>query len=300
VEVAAIPKSKSNLAVSLVQNDKVINVTGTGFTIVFDKTLGTFSSIKKGTQDILTNEGGPRLHLWRAAHKNDDWFADRDWVKNGFRELKWNVIETTATQVDPATAQISVKLKGTGKNNFEITHDAVYTITGDGEITVTNNINSNNPKILIGRMGVRLILNKQLDQITYFGRGPMENYSDRKRASDIGLYSSSIAEQQTPYEKPMDCGNHEDVRWASIFQKNGTGIKVTSDKNLMQITALPYTDEELEKPEYKIDLPTSSATVLCISHKTLGVGSASCGPWTLDQFRTYAEPTSFSYTFKIL
>jgi len=110
---------------------------------------------------------------------------------------------------------------------------------------------------------------------------------------------SSVVEQMTPYEKPMDCGNHEDVRWANLFQKNGTGILVTSDKDLMQITALPFTDEELEKPEYKIDLPQSSATVLCISHNTLGVGSASCGPKPLDQYLVFAAPTIFSYILKI-
>jgi len=148
-------------------------------------------------------------------------------------------------------------------------------------------------------MGVRLMLNKQMDQISYFGRGPMENYSDRKRGFDIGLYSSSILEQLTPYEKPMDCGNHEDVRWVTISQKNAPGIHVMSDKNLMQITALPYTDEELEKPEYRIDLPQTSATVLCISHKTLGVGSAGCGPRPFEQYLVYAEPTTFSYTIKI-
>jgi beta-galactosidase len=215
------------------------------------------------------------------------------------KELKWTVLETSANKVDANTVQISVKLKGDGKNGFEVTHDAVYTVTGNGEITVSNKVDSNNPKLVVGRMGVRLILNKQLDQISFFGRGPMENYSDRKRAFDIGLYSSSIQEQMTPYEKPMDCGNHEDVRWAEISQKGGTGIKVTSDKDFMQITALPYTDEELEKPEYKIDLPQSSATVLCVSHKTLGVGSNGCGPRPLEQYQVFAEPTSFSYTIKI-
>jgi beta-galactosidase len=262
--------------------------------------LGTFTSIKKGAQELLTGEGGPRLHLWRAPHKNDDWYAEREWIKNGLKELKWSVIETTASQIDPGNVQISVKLRGEGKNSFEVTHDAVYTITGNGEITVSNKVNSNNAKLVVGRMAVRFMLNKQLDQISYFGRGPMENYSDRKRGFDVGLYSSSVLEQLTPYEKPMDCGNHEDVRWAEISQKNGTGIRVTSDKDLMQITALPYTDEELEKPEYKIDLPQSSATVLCICHKTLGVGSASCGPKPLDQYLIFASPTEFSYTFKIL
>jgi beta-galactosidase len=97
----------------------------------------------------------------------------------------------------------------------------------------------------------------------------------------------------------MDNGNHEDVRWAEISQKGGAALKVTSDKDLMQFTAIPYTDEEMEKVEYRIDLPQSSATVLCISHKTLGVGSNGCGPRPLPEYQVFAEPTSFTYTLKL-
>ena len=84
----------------------------------------------------------------------------------------------------------------------------------------------------------------------------------------------------TPYEKPMECGNHEDVRWASVATSSGAGITITADSTLLQVSALPYSDEEMEKVEYKIDLPSSKGTVLCISHKTLGVGSNGCGPPT--------------------
>ena len=299
VVIADKPVVETKFQLTLTQNEKEVSVKGKDFTLIFDKILGTFLSIKKGNQDLLTTAGGPRLHLWRAPHKNDDMWADRDWVKNGLKELKWTVTKVATSQTNPTTVQITVELKGEGKNNFEITHDAVYTITGNGEILVDNKVNSNNSKLVVARMGVRLMINKQMDQISYFGRGPMENYSDRKRGFDIGIYSSSILEQLTPYEKPMDCGNHEDVRWVTISQKNAPGIHIRSDKNLMQITALPYTDEELEKPEYRIDLPQTSATVLCISHKTLGVGSAGCGPRPFEQYLVYAEPTTFSYTIKI-
>lgn len=293
-------KPAATQTLKLKSNEQEFIVTGTDFTVVFDKTQGTFTHIKKGTLEILTGQGGPRLHLWRAPHKNDDMWAYNDWVKYGLNMLDWSVVKTSANQSDQSTVQILVQLKGEGKNNFEVTHDAVYSIAGNGEIKVSNKVNSNIPKLVVGRMGVRFLLNKNLSQITYFGRGPLENYSDRKRGSDVGLYSSSILQQLTNYEKPMDCGNHEDVRWVSVFRNNGTGIHVNSDENLMQITALPYTDEELNMPEYKIDLPQSSATVLCISHKTLGVGSAGCGPKPIDKYLVFAGSATFSYTIKIM
>jgi beta-galactosidase len=144
-----------------------------------------------------------------------------------------------------------------------------------------------------------LFLKKDLDQFEYFGRGPMENYADRKSGFDVGRYSSSIAQQQTPYEKPMDCGNHEDVRWANVSTAKGTGIAVKQVSELFQVTALPYSDEEMTDVEYKIDLPKSKGTVLCISHKTLGVGSYGCGPKPLEPYRVYAKDANFSYQIRL-
>ncbi|MDP4290805.1 MAG: glycoside hydrolase family 2 TIM barrel-domain containing protein [Bacteroidota bacterium] len=285
---------------TLSQNDKEITLKGNGFTMVFDKTAGTFTRIQEGTTNLLTGNGGPRLHLWRAPHRNDDMWAARDWDKNGLRDINWTVLDLSSKQSDPSTAQITVKLKGEGKSGFVVNHDVVYTIKGDGTITADNNVTSSNPQLVVARMGVRLMLDKQLDKLTYFGRGPMENYADRKRGFDVNVYSSTVKEQQTPYEKPMDCGNHEDVRWAKVTSANGMGLHAISDQNLMQITVLPYTDEELDLPEYKIDLPASSATVMCISHQTLGVGSAGCGPRPLPQYTVYAAPASFTYTLKML
>jgi len=286
--------------ITLLQDAKEFTVKGNDFSIVFDKTSGTFTRIAQGNTNLLTNNGGPRLHLWRAPHQKDDMWAAPDWNKNGLKELKWTVSELTATQVDPSTVQINVKLKGDGKAGFFVNHDAVYTIKGDGSISADNKVSSSNPQLVVGRMGVRLMLDKQLDRLSYFGRGPMENYSDRKRGFDVGLYKSSVKDQQTPYEKPMDCGNHEDVRWAELAAASGIGLHAISDKNLMQFTVLPYTDEELELPEYKIDLPVCSATVLCISHQTLGVGSNGCGPRPLPKYIVYAAPTTFTYTLKLI
>ncbi len=76
-------------------------------------------------------------------------------------------------------------------------------------------------------MGVRLFLDKKFDQVAYFGRGPMENYADRKRGFDVGVYSRMVKDQLTPYEKPMECGNHEDVRWAKVTTAVGSGTHGT-------------------------------------------------------------------------
>ena len=89
VEAVATKPDTAMNPVSLIQNDKEITVKGTGFNVVFDKVAGTFSSLEKNGVNMLLKDGGPRLHLWRAPHRNDDMWADRSWVTSGLRELKW-------------------------------------------------------------------------------------------------------------------------------------------------------------------------------------------------------------------
>jgi len=226
--------------------------------------------------------------------------ADRSWVNTGLRELTWATQNVSVEQKTPSTVVIIVKLLASGKNSFTINHDVVYTISGDGSILSENIVNSSDPKQVVARMGVRLLLDKQFDQAAYFGRGPMENYADRKRGFDVGIYKSTVKEQLTPYEKPMECGNHEDVRWAKVTTSSGSGLMAQSVTTLLQVSMLPYSDEEMDKVEYRIDLPQISSTVFTISHLTLGVGTAGCGPRPLPQYVVYAAPTTFSYILKLL
>jgi beta-galactosidase len=299
-QVLTIKPVTSVAPVSMNQTENEVVVKGTDFRVVFDKAKGTFSSLEKNGTNMLLKDGGPVLHLWRAPHRNDDMWADRSWVSSGIRELKWSVKAVSAEQKSPSYVTISVKLLAEGKNNFTVNHDVTYTISGDGTITANNSISSSNPQQVVAHIGVRLFLDKQLDQVFYFGRGPMENYADRKRGFDVGVYKSTVKEQLTPYEKPMECGNHEDIRWASVVNKTGAGIMALCDSSLLQTSILPYSDEELDKTEYRIDLPQSSSTVFCINYRTLGVGTAGCGPRPLPQYVVYAAPATFTYKLKLL
>ena len=299
-ETLAVTPDIINNPVTLVTRQTDITVAGSGFKVVFDKVSGTFTSLEKNGVNMLLKDGGPRLHLWRAPHRNDDMWADKSWVTSGLRELKWTTQSVNALQKTPSSVTITVSLLAEGKNNFTINHNVVYTISGDGSIKAENSINSSNPQQVLARIGVRMFLDKKYDQVSYFGRGPMENYADRKRGFDVGVYKSTVNEQLTPYEKPMDCGNHEDVRWAKVTAESGSGLMAQSDNTLLQVSVLPYSDEEMDNVEYRIDLPKSSATVFCISHLTLGVGTAGCGPRPLPKYVVYAGPASFTYIIRLL
>ena len=297
----AITKSIEKVQpLSLKQTEKVISIKGKGFSLEFDKAIGTFTRMERDGNNILAEGGGPMLHLWRAPHQTDDMWAYRNWDKKGLRELVWKVEKVSVVQTSSSVVTISVSLSAEGKDKYTVSHQVVYTISGNGIIKSSNQVDSNDTKMVLARMGVRMFLNTQYDKFEYFGRGPMENYADRKLGLFIGKYSSTVKEQQTPYEKPMECGNHEDVRWASVLNGTGSGLTVRNDTSLLQVSSLPYSDEELEKVEYKIDLPKSNKTVLCISHKTLGVGSNGCGPRPLPPYRVYADKAKFDYEIDLL
>ena len=300
VNVPVVPLATASGAPAWSATDSsTVLITAKGYTLEFDRHSGTFSKIEKNGINILEKDGGPKLHLWRAPHRKDDIWADRGWQKYGFRNIRWTVDGDVVVKDSAHALCISVNLTGTGKQGFTVHHQALYVIDNSGSIHSFNHVTFSDPNVVLARLGVRLRLNRALDQFRYYGRGPMENYSDRKSGSQAGVYSSDVYSQLTPYEKPMEAGNHEDVRWAVLSAGSKPVLRVQQDGMLMQVSALPYSDEDLEQTEYRIDLPPVHETVLCISKYTLGVGSNSCGPEPLPPYVVHANMADFSYVLQL-
>lgn len=295
INTLPVVEAKVTEPVKLVQNEQAATVSGSNFSVRFDKKSGFISQLTQNGTNLLVAEGAPKLHLWRAAHRTDDDWAFRQWEKYGVTTLQYTPVDFKVETVDNSTVKITSTTKADGKEGFGVYHTATYLVKGDGSIKVDNQIQFVGFKINLAKIGVRMMLDKKLDRMTFFGRGPFENYSDRKSAAEVGLYELGVNEQYE-YEKPMERGNHEDVRWAKLSGKDMPSLLIQSDEKLMQVAALPHTDEQMNPVEYKIDLPASTATVLSVSTKTLGVGSNSCGPQPLEQFKVAAENTQFSYT----
>ena len=298
VNTPSVVETKITQPVKLIQDAQTIKVTGDGFVVTFDKTSGFLSQLTKNGVNLLTSDGSPKLRLWRAVHRNDDMWAYYDWDKYGVDSLKFSLIDIQVEPVDNFSVRVTAKVKADGKEGFGAYHTATYLIKGDGSITVDNKIHFVGSRIVLASIGVRFLFDKKFDHVTYFGRGPIENYSDRKTAFDVGLYDLDV-NNQYEYEKPMERGNHEDVRWAELNGNGMPSLMVQSDENLMQFSALPHTDEQMFPVEYKIDLPPGTATVFCLSSKTLGVGSNSCGPKPLEKYYVWSDDTQFSYQLRI-
>lgn len=298
IELPVIPATETasnGSALEKTESGDEITIKGAHFSTTFNKQKGTFTSLVKNGKELLENQGGPMLHLWRAPHRDDDMWANWDWDKYGLKRLEWKTQNVSVQKNADNKYVISAELKGSGKEGFVVHHKATYTINGNGQIKVANDINFEGQKFSLARMGIRMFLDKELDSASYFARGPMENYADRKIGSDVGIYHASVQTLMTPYEKPMECGNHEDLRWIQLLSNGQTSLAVKNVDKLLQFSALPYSDEEMENVDYKIDLPRIKHTVLCISAKTLGVGSNGCGPRPLDEYRVFPEATTFNY-----
>jgi beta-galactosidase len=213
--------------------------------------------------------------------------------------LNWQVVSFTVAQ-QSQFIKLTVTTKGTGLLGFYVNHTAEYIVNAQGNIRVNNQVEFSDTAVVLARLGVRLFFDTSLRNVTYFGRGPQENYADRKTAADIGIYSSTIKAQLTPYEKPMEAGNHEDIEWVKLQSNTGAQIRFSAAGAALQMSALPYSDEELEKPAYRIDLPPSTKSVLCISAKTLGVGSNACGPKPMPGSTVLSKASGFSYEMRLL
>ena len=287
-------------ALSLRQDAESITVEGDQFSVTFDKLGGTISQITRGGAALLVNKGGPKLYLWRAPHRNDDQWASKAWDTYAINSLQTTVKELKATRLSDSSIVVEATLLEQGHQGWFATFTSAYTIASDGSIAVKNRFVPAGERIPLARIGVRMTLDKSLNRFTYLGRGPMENYSDRDRGSDVGLYSSSVEDQLTPYPKPMEAGNHEDIRWAALGGAGLPTLLAVSDGKLLQVSALPLLDEQLDAPAHSEDLPPSTSTVVTLDTRTLGVGSNSCGPKPMPQYMVWSDPTEFSYVLRLL
>jgi beta-galactosidase len=300
IKSAAPVGTISGEALKLTDGEKEIQITGKGFEVVFDKTTGLISQLKRDGVELLVPGKGPQLQLWRAPHRNDDMWAWKEWQAYGLNKLTWTTRSVTASQTPAGAVRIVADLLGIGSNRFQVSHNVAYTIYPDGSIAVDNAVNPSRNKIPLAHLGVRLELKKPFTDFSYLGRGPMENYADRKRGSDFGLYTSSVQKEFTPYSKPMECGNHEDVKWAALTGAKQPVLMAQAEGQDLQVAALPYSDDVMHPVAYSVDLPESTSTVMTISVHTLGVGSAGCGPRPLPQYVPLSAPESFSYILRLL
>lgn len=173
-----------------------------------------------------------------------------------------------------------------------------YTVTGDGQIKVREELIPDERLPEIPEVGMMLIMDGSFENLKWYGKGPHESYWDRATGARTGVYTGKVREQLVPYLRPQECGNKTEVRWMALTDQNGIGLMV-SGAPTVEINALPYTPAELEENDHVYKLPKSSKVALRINYRQMGVGGDdSWGAKTHPEFTLFAN-RNYSYTFNI-
>ena len=173
---------------ALSRNAERVTIQGSAFRVVFDAGTAEITELQRDGIQLLSDHGGPRLHLWRAPHRNDDLWAYDKWKAFGLDHLKNTVTSFSATATGPSTVRVTAVIRFTRSNGFTAVHTVAYTICGDATIAVDNDVRflASTKEFSLARVGVRMNLDRRFATLDYFGRGPMENYADRMRGADVG------------------------------------------------------------------------------------------------------------------
>jgi beta-galactosidase len=290
--------------VKLVQSGGTAVISGDNFQITFDTGSGTISQWSVGGTELLAS--GPLLNVWRSPTDNDgfkkapDWRSDKDlttWLAAGLNEVNHTVESVQVEQTADHEVKIRVAtIVDSAKAPEAFLHQQTVTITGDGAVEIANEVKAN-VDVNLPRVGLSLQLPSGFENFTWYGRGPVENYRDRKVGTAVGLYSSTVNEQFVPYVMPQENGNKTDVRWLSLTDENGVGLKVTADSALMEASVSHISAAELFKALHTNELERQEAVILNIDHAQAGLGGASCGPMTLEQYRL--RPGDYNFSFRL-
>ncbi|MBA4492901.1 glycoside hydrolase family 2 TIM barrel-domain containing protein [Paenactinomyces guangxiensis] len=274
--------------------DKQATVKGKDFEVVFDKEKGTVSSFKYNGKEMFKT--GPVPNFWRPPSDNDTFNGMKErtgtWRDAG-RNMK--VEEVTVRKINDKAVQIRVN--ATLPTLKESRYKATYIVYGSGDIVVRSTLAPGKGLPEIPAVGMELTIPEEFENFSWYGRGPQENYWDRNTGADVGVYKSTVDEQFFPYIKPQESGNKTDVRWATLTNKSGTGL-IISGQPLLEISALHYTEENIENVRHPNELTRQKDITLNINYKQMGVGN-SWSETALPEYMLYADkPYSYIYRLK--
>ena len=289
-------------ALSCEPSDHALQVVkGDGFEARFDTQTGTLYSLKYGKETIISDGNGPKLDALRAFTNNDNWFYS-SWFDKGLHNLKHRVTEYNIIKKGNGTVVLAFTVEsqapngakilgGTssgknsieeltdrpfGENDFKFTTNQIWTVYQDGSIELQAGITSNQPNLILPRLGYVMQIPQSYENFSYYGRGPIDNYPDRKSGQFIEQHKNKVKNEFVNFPKPQDMGNHEDVRWCALTNEAGAGALFIANEK-MSVSALPYSALDLILASHPYQLPTTQNTYLHLDVAVTGLGGNSCG-----------------------
>ena len=237
--------------------------------------------------DVLGMLSGLRMQAFRAPTDNDksfgNWLA-KDWKNHRLNApVVENIVPLRDTmRADGNTHQYKVEKYCYEKGAIVVTTD--YLTYTDGTVDIEQNYRFEGELPELPRLGLNFMLGEQYGNISWYGRGPIESYPDRKEATYIGRWESTLEEQYTPYPRLQDGGNHEEVTDLRLTDHRGHGIRISAIDTPFSFSALPYTAEDLAGATHDCELVPRKQVVVSIDAAGLGLGNSSCGPGVLKKY----------------
>ena len=299
---AAAPEGKIKLANG--KKDASIVVSADGMQVSFDKTTGWLNGYTAGSQNLLAEGGSLKPNFWRAVTDND-MGAQLQKKFQAWRNPKMNLENITAEKVKEGKAVVAKIVANYDMPDVQAKLHMTYTIDAKGNMDVQEKINKydNVKGNYLLRFGMVMNLPYNMDKSHFYGRGPIENYIDRKASQNVGLYTQSADDQFYPYIRPQETGTKSDIRWWQQTADNGVGLKLTAD-SLFDASALHYTiadlDEGMDKHQrHSYQVPKAKTTEWCFDLHQFGLGGEnSWGAWPLGKHRLWLEK-EMTFNFRL-
>jgi len=288
---------------TLDESNGVLTVGNDDFNLVASRETGLLEALRWQGQDFLIS--GPQLQIWRGPTDND---GIKGWTDETWRPLnKWRaqgldklavktVLAKAKRHKDGRITLLFEHLGACAASDRAVRHQHSYTISSDGRVQVDNIFKVDKAIPDLPRLGVVLRLKHGFEKLKWYGRGPFENYSDRKRAALVDLYESTVTDQYVPYIMPQEHGNHTDVRWLSLGRESARFL--VEAVGPMEFSASHYTAQDLDSAYHTYDLKPRAEVILNLDYRQCGLGTGSCGPGRLEQYRIKPGRYAWSYTFQ--
>lgn len=272
-----------------------------GFEVRFDDQHGTIDRLVYGGKEVISSGNGPRLDPFRAPVDNDNW-AVNQWFENGLHNLRHHMVGDKKVHPNP-DGSISIlysvesrapygtsfsggvsgrfvledhKDKPFGPEDCTFTSTYIWTVSPDGTVTLTASTESNKPQLALARLGFSMRLPMKLTEYTYYGRGPWNNFNDRKSGAFLGEYTSTVQDQFVPFPKPQSMGTREEVRRGRLTSADGSmGLQIVPMGGTMSV--LPYSQMQLAMAPHPYQLPEPDGVYVHVDLGVTGLGGNSCG-----------------------
>ncbi len=269
------------------ENDSILSIYNPKIRLTFDKTRGVIKQLEYQSKKVMQGGITPSLNAYRAPTDNDinlvaDWKRFDRWKEAGIHAMGAEVVDVKWKKKGN-TIIVGSNIRHLAKNNSGFDQQATYTIFPNGAVDFNQRITPFGTLPPLPKLGLLMSLNENLREVQWYGRGPHENYVDRKESAALGFYSAKVSDFYVPYPKPQETGNREDCRWVLLTDETNNGILIVAD-NTFSFSALHFTPLDLANASHAYKLKPRKEVILSINAQQRGLGNSSCGPMTLPQY----------------